>query len=71
MSNGKELIKDYVSYMNRVKIFIKKVLHVKLNELSRKTMPLIDDDEQQENEITAIFLLGKATQCGHKQIYKT
>jgi len=40
---------------------IEKELHIKLDDLSSETKPLIDYDKQQDDEIAAITLLGEAT----------
>ena len=44
---------------------IEKELCIKLDELSSETTTLIDYDEQKDDKIATISLLGKATQCGY------
>jgi len=45
-------------------------LCIKLDDLSSEMTPLIDYDGQQDDEIAAITLRGKATQYGYNRIHK-
>jgi len=64
LCGNKVLASDCLKIIDRVKKRIEKNLRIELDDLSGKTTPLIDYEEQQADDIAAITLLGKASKCG-------